>query len=331
MSLTPRMDNLESKDILLRQLLAKNHILNGGMEISQKNGFGTIVHTTSDDLCDMFRCWFGFGAISRTIETVAGVNNIKLDVTSSGTPSAGQSAFIRNYIEGYNLRYIAGKTVTIAFDVYGKAGTYSLSIRNGGSTRSYVAEYTIDQDSAWQTIVINVPIDTSVGTWDFDNNVGMQINWVISCGSEGLTSTLDEWTSDGNKFAGSNQFNGMGGTGTDYDFKLRKVALYEGEFTTDTLPEFRTKHQSYQKELAECQRYLELNAYKGRAFSNGETDHWITFMVTKRATPGVATWNHVGYSSAPNPTEATLWGFHENSWAAGGSNLAFDMLVDARM
>jgi len=236
----------------------KNYIGNGDMTVCQSHSAtatGTDA-TSGDDIVDRFRIDYS-GAMDfyKWQDTSTVPYALVADVqTADSSIAAGDYALITNVVEGYDFQALKDETVTVTFDVYGKAGTYCFSLRNATPDLSYVIEYTIDSDSTWQTITKNITIDTSSGTWNYTNGAGLYLTWAIACGSTFHTASTDQWVS-GNYMATSNQTNGCAGTGTDYDFKLRNVALYKGSYTAATVPEFRPKNDSYQANLAECQRY----------------------------------------------------------------------------
>ena len=239
----------------------KNYIGNGDMTVCQAHSAtatGTAA-TSGDDVVDRFRLYFNDDAAALAFNKWQDQSDgsqfaLVADVsTANAAIAAGDYAAIKHNIEGYDFQALKDETITITFDVYGKAGTYCLALQNSDSGYSYIVEYTINSDSTWQTITKNITIDTSSGNWNYTNGIGLSIYWTISSGTT-YQSTANSWVS-GNKIATSNQDNGVAGTGTDYDFKLRNVALYKGSYTAESVPEFRPKNDSFADNLAECQRY----------------------------------------------------------------------------
>ena len=283
---------MDSKDILLRQLLAKNHILNGGMEIFQQKGFSAIgIGAAGDDIADQFRAHYAnlddvnISTQHHTLDD--GVSScLQLNINIPESDVASDEYFLLQHrVEGYNFRHLFGKDLTFTFRVSSPtAGTYYAYFGNYDMSKSFVAEYVIATANVEQEVVINIPAHTA-GTWDFENGTGLIVTFVLANGLTAYqTDTIGSWQ-DGQKWCKADQVNGFSVGGA---FKLGAVALYEGTFTKDTLPEFRTKHQSYQKELAECKRYYQLiSAAFGKGLTGGKVRFSIHFPVEMRAVPSV--------------------------------------------
>lgn len=164
----------------------KNYILNGAMMVSQENG--TTAGTTNGYYpVDQF---FGFLATTGSVQfrQVSGVtpagspNRISVTVASPDTSiSAGENVGIIQNIEGYRtadllLGSSSARTLVLRFLVRAPAGTYCVALRNGGNSRSYVAEYTISAGEANTDVVKSVVVPGDVtGTWTTGTMVGLSV------------------------------------------------------------------------------------------------------------------------------------------------------------
>jgi len=236
----------------------KNYITNGAMMVSQENG--TTAGTTGAYYpVDGFLVSGSHGG-TNTSQQVAGAtpggspNRLRVTATvADAAVAAGDYCRIHQPVEG--LRAVdlrsgsaAAKTITIQFGVKAPAGTYCVSIRNGATDRSYVAEYVIAAGEANTDVVksVTIALDTT-GTWATDNTANMYVSWALMAGSTTQTAA-NAWTA-GQFTATSNQFNFMGTGGNT--FELFDVSLTEGSVAPPfVMPD-------YASELAACKRYFQ--------------------------------------------------------------------------
>jgi hypothetical protein len=195
-----------------------------------------------------------------------------------------------------------GKTCTLSFWVrQTQTGTHYISIVNSGNEYSYIMPYTISVADTWEfkTLTFTMP-DGSIGTWNYDNTIGLNIFWTLACGSTFQTSTINSWTA-GNYRATSSVQNFFNSTSNL--FMMKQVQLELGSKATD----FEFRH--FSEELAMCQRYYEKsfayttvpaqNAGNNSAAaisqivgaSASSTLHYISFKTTKCVVPTVTTYN----------------------------------------
>jgi hypothetical protein len=268
----------------------KNRIINGAMVIDQRNA-GAAVTAGDTYPVDRFSSYRngGTGAYTAQQSSTAPTgfrNSIIATVTSAGTSN---EASIYQVVEGFNIADLMwgtanAKTVTLSFWVRSSvAGSYSLSFRAAGGTRSYVTTYTISSANTFEFKTITIAGDTS-GTWNTTNGAGIIIDW--SLGQSNLTtSTLNAWQA-GNLVFATGATNLLATSGAT--FYITGVQLEVGSLATSF--DFRSIGQ----ELALCQRYCYQITYEGGDASIIATGYWgtgtlfegfITPKVTMRTTP----------------------------------------------
>lgn len=226
--------------------------------------------------------------------------SLKVDCTTiDSSISAGDFTVLEYAVEGYDYQPLAGKYGTLSFWVKAtKTGTYCISFRNNSSTRSYIAEYTVNSSDVWEKKTITVLFDeTGGGTWDYTNGLGIGILFSISCGSTYQT-TPNAWQA-GNYLASSNQVNGTDSTSNN--FRLAQIQLEVGEEATTF------QSRSIAEDLALCQRYFQkpltglsqgrnVSWYMGGSNNGSLLYRTIIFPQEMRIAPTVTTYDPNGIS-----------------------------------
>jgi len=222
---------------------------------------------------------------------------LKIDVTSaSGTPSAGNYAFIRTKFEGQDLQHIrkgtsAAKPLTLSFWVSSpKTGTHVVELYDTDNNRQVSKAYTINSANTWQHFSILMPADTT-GTLDNDSNLSMQVAFWLMAGSDFSGGTLNtSWAANNNSNRAVGQVNCMDNTSNN--FYLTGVCLNVGDSAIDF------PHESYGETLARCQRYCQkirtgTDAGFGMYHSYTSSSSYapIQLPVTMRATPSASITN----------------------------------------
>lgn len=253
-------------------LLMKNYLINGAMEIVQR---GTSFVSPGNGLLTLDRwLYYTSGTADATItqdtdvpETGGFQHSLKIDVTTVETPLAVNGLYgISQTIEGYFFKPLVGKDATLSFWVKGsKAGTHCVAFFSGMLDSTYIAEYTITDANTWEFKEINLTFDYSVGTWDYTNGAGLCILFVLASGTD-FHGTAEEWTSTPTAhLATENQVNEVDSTANN--FFITGVMLNEGEQTSS----FRLAGGSFAGELELCRRYYEtsypVNVAPGSAYS----------------------------------------------------------------
>ena len=294
--------------------MGKNRIINGAMEIDQRNA-GSAVTVTSGGAYPVDR-WIGFedsdGVMTAQQDSSAPagfVNSLKLTTTTAdATLAAGQYVMLLQKIEGKNVSDLGwgtanAKTVTLSFWVRSSlTGTFAGSLRNSANNRSYPFTYTISSADTWEQKSITVAGDTS-GTWLTTNGTGLQVAFGLGVSST-YSGTAGAW-------AASNLISATGAVsviGTlNATFYITGVQLEVGSVATEF------ERRPYGTELALCQRYYE-KSYRPSSVpgSSGVPPGFITtltngvvtnstagvyYKVVKRAIPTVTVYNAVNGTS----------------------------------
>ena len=186
-------------------------------------------------------------------------------------------------------------------------GTYYVSVRNPAGTRSYLASYTISAASTWQFFTITIPGDTT-GTWVTSGNAaGMFIQWTLGCGTTYQGSAANTWLSGA--FMGVTGMPNTFMTTLNATLRLGPCKLEVGSTATPML------RQSFQQELARCQRYYEKSYDPGTALGTvtiGNAVYLISMQSTAAATAGL--WYSFKVTKRANPTFTM---YSPNTGAAG--------------
>jgi hypothetical protein len=282
--MTPTADSLQG---------FRNRIINGEMDIDQRNAGASI--TPTDGQYSVDRWVFGVSAASKfttqqnagSVTPPVGFTNY-LGITSSSAYSivSGDYFNLNQCIEGFNFADLGwgsanAKTVTLSFWVRSSlTGTFGGSLRNSGSSRSYPFTYTISSANTWEQKSITVVGDTS-GTWLTNNGIGIRVSFGFGVGSN-FSGTAGTWV-------GSNLVSVTGATsvvGTNgATWYITGAQLEVGSVATPF------ERRDYGRELAMCQRYYyritTVNQQFGVGWNGSTTGSYVmtTFPVTMRTAP----------------------------------------------
>jgi hypothetical protein len=251
-SVTPNVNNV----------LGKNRIINGNMMIDQRNAGASVTPTTDQTYTiDRWMTRIGVGRFSIVQSSTSAVNfptSALLTVTTTSAPSSTEIYGLEYRVEGYNIADLNfgtanAQSITISFQVRSSLiGTYCVSLRNSGATRSYVAEFTINTANTFETKTVTIPGDTS-GTWLTTNGQGFLFNVCLGTGST-RKGTAGSWQGS-NIVATTNQVDWINTSGAT--FYITGVQLEAGSSATEF------EHRPYGTELALCQRYYQQITYAG--------------------------------------------------------------------
>jgi hypothetical protein len=238
--------------------------INGGMEVSQENGAGTVLSTTGQAkyIVDGWRVGSSgpqvIGGTQGAGGPVGFVNQLQTNITTAnGSPAAGDIVYIAQPIEGYRTIKLGwgaagAQSIVIAFWVAaGRVGTYSGSIQNGAFNRSYVFTFTINSVSTWEYKTITVPGDV-VGTWNKNNSAGINLSITLMAGTS-YTTAAGSWVG-GSFFGATGTINGVAAT-SDV-FLITGVTVLPGN-QGPTAAQSPNVMRPYDQELVTCKRYFQ--------------------------------------------------------------------------
>jgi hypothetical protein len=308
----------------------KNRIINGGMVIDQRNAgaSGTVGPSTSTDyrVDRFFFQRFGgtatFTGSQSTTAPAGFTNSLSATVAIAAAPAAGDTTFIRQLIEGFNVADLGfgaagAQSVTVSFWVNSSiTGTYGGSVTNGAFDRSYVFTYSINSANTWEQKTITVPGDTT-GTWLKNSSAGMRLNLDLGSGSN-MNGTANTWTSS-TTMRTSGCVNWIANAGAT--FYLTGVQLEVG--TVATSFDFR----DIGTELDLCSRYFQKSyqqdtvggtatftgasfigaGTQGAALTTGYIEAREPFPVRMRTSPTITGWDtsgNLGKCTRFNPNTA---------------------------
>jgi hypothetical protein len=275
----------------------KNRIINGAMQIDQRNAGASITNNNTGTQYSLDR-WLIYGNNSSkftvqqnagSVTPPAGFSNY-LGVTSSAATTVGSGdiyEFIQ-YIEGFNTADLAwgtanAQTVTVSFWVRSSlTGTFGGALQNSGATRSYPFSYTISAANTWEQKSITIAGDTT-GTWLTNNGTGISLVFSLGMGST-YSSTAGSWQA-GLFLSATGATSVVGTNGAT--FYITGVQLEKGSQATAF------EWRSYGTELALAQRYY-WRIYAGAAnqrycfgqvVSTTQLTAFIQFPVLMRTSP----------------------------------------------
>jgi len=303
------------------QIANYNKLLNPFMEIDQANEGAAVTVNAGIRTIDGFAAGVsatgGTWASGRTSGPPGYANSLYLQTgTAASAMPAGGYAQIYQQIEADDIQDTLFGTanaqpLTVSFWAQCSiASTYYLALYNTGATRSYLAPFTIATANTWQLITVTIPGDTA-GTWTTQGNgVGLKIGWTVGSGTT-YQGAPNAWTSA----------NLIGGTGMSNAFVTTASAIFELgpcklEVGSTATPMLR---QSFQQELARCQRYYEKSYDPGVAIGTAKTAGsgsvvWVGGPNATGTTTGVALTTYFKSTKRAAPT----FSYYSNAGAANG-------------
>ena len=257
----------------------RNRIINGAMEIDQRNAGAslTIPATTVTYTLDRWAAYGSQASKFSVQQNAASVtpppgftNYLGVTSLSAYTVGSGEGFWIRQPIEGYNIADLdwgksTAKTVTLSFWVRSSlTGTFGGAIVDNFTPYSYPFSYTISSANTWEQKTITITGPTS-GTFPVNNTAGFYMIFGLGNGSTS-SGTAGAWT-------GTNLANVTGATsvvGTNAaTWYITGVQLEQGSFATTF------ERRPIGTELQLCQRYYQktydINEVPG---TNTSTSYW---------------------------------------------------------
>jgi hypothetical protein len=250
----------------------RNLVINSDMRIAQRGTSKSITQNVPSYLLDRFYVDSTTPATLTYAQSSDApgdfVNSLGITVNTSGTTAAGQYAWVRQSIEGYNFAHLNfgtanAKTFTLSFWVKSSVtgilgGWFGAALNN----RFQSFTYTILSANTWEYKTVTISGDTA-GTWNNTNGVGLQVSWSLSCGTT-FRGATGSWSSS--IFLGANGQTNITET-AGATFNITGVQLEAG----DTATPF--EHRIYGQELALCKRYYEQFDYDSLAYERIVSAH----------------------------------------------------------
>jgi hypothetical protein len=282
----------------------RNRIINGAMEIDQRNA-GASVTVSADYTLDRWQAFentTGTMTVGQSSSAPTGFKKSLLVTITSAAASLGTNiSIIRQYIEGYNMAdfdwgTVNAQTVTLSFWVRcSVTGTFTGAVQNGDQDYAYGFSYNILSANTWEKKTITIS-GAPGGTWGSTNNRGIDLDFSLA-GTTGLT--IGSWQPNG--VGGTYYYGGVGQTNLfatlNATWQITGVQLEVGSTATPF------ERRPFGTELALCQRYFFRVAAgedsftqfaMGRAFSGTAGNGVVQFPVPMRSKPTFAFLGVVG-------------------------------------
>ena len=285
----------------------RNLIINGAMQVAQRNTTVTGIGVDDYTSCDRFKHFASLSgqagrctATQENITDLAGFNKaLKLQVTTTETPGSTESYGLNTRLELQDIKGLAigaSNAVPLTLSFYAKAPTGNgvfcagIIMPGGGS---YIEEVTIG--TSWSRHEINIPATTTSShatTQTNDTHSGMEVQITLMAGSSRNGHGNGTWEADTNNRATSNQSNFY--SSTSNNLWITGVQLERGQKATP----FELK--THGEELAKCKRYCQAFVADGgednyaplgigRWYSSTQFQIAIHLPVEMRAIPSIDT------------------------------------------
>ena len=253
---TPSYGGTNAAEYLVPVTAFKNRIINGAMQIDQRNAGASVTASASGSYYAVDRTlFFKDSAAAFTLQqssvAPSGFNkSLLVTVTTASSSGAANGVIFQHNIEGLNTGDLSfgtatPSTISVSFWVRSSlTGTYCVALRNSAFNRSYVAEYSISSANTWEYKTVTIVGDTT-GTWLTDNGAGIRVGFDLGGGSN-ANATVNTWTASAatRTTSQANFANTSGAT-----FYITGVQLEKGSTATSF------DYRPYGTELALCQRY----------------------------------------------------------------------------
>ena len=238
----------------------RNLIINGAMNVAQRDTQVTSVTTGGYRTCDRFHLnvtTLGTWTVDQSTDAPKGFSNsFKVTCTTAdSSPATADSCLIAHYIEAQNLQHLNfgtsdAESMTVSFWVKSsKTGNGSFVITQpDNSNKLYSASYQVSSAGTWEYKTISIPADTA-GLISNDNGAGLSLAWWLNSGSQytGGTHPTSWVTNDDSQRNASNL---SIGAATSDNFAITGVQLELGTVATPF------ERRGYGEELSRCQRYF---------------------------------------------------------------------------
>ncbi len=256
----------------------RNLLINGAMRVNQRVQTGSLGYfnpvTSSIYTLDRWKVLNSnsFDTDSAQVTQANGTtingfrNSIMMNIGNTETPGANQVCGFEQKIEAQDLHGLkygtsSAETMTLSFWVYtNKTGTYCVQLIQDDATKYVLYEYTVSASNTWEKKTITI-VGNTADVINDDNGVGLNVNWILCCGSGRHVSATSSWASGGSYYATSNQVNLW--DHADNYFRMTGCQLEVGTTATEY------EHRSYGDELLQCQRYYYRHSANNNEFFRG--------------------------------------------------------------
>ncbi len=178
----------------------RNRVINGAMNIDQRNNGAPITVVGTVAALDRFGVANTTGGGTLTVQqsTIAGYGKSLKATATAAITALTTTNHVRpalHAIESQNCFHLNGKTVTLSFIVETNwAGNLAVSVRNSGSTRSYVTNVAVV--SGINTKFVVVPLEAATIAAN-DNSSGLTFDIGFCNEGQYQTATTGSWVAGG--------------------------------------------------------------------------------------------------------------------------------------
>ena len=240
----------------------RNLIINGAMQVAQRNTSVTGITTSNYYTADRWRIAITSAGTWTTNVDSSGPTNTEfrnsanlICTTADSSLASGDNIRFEQKLEGQNLQSIkkgtpAAESLTLSFWVKSSnTGTYICDFFDDDNSRQISKTYTINTAHTWEKKTITVPPDAT-GLLVNDNGRSLDLIFWLASGSDFTSGTLNSsaWASNVNANRVVGQLNLANAVGNYW--AVTGIQLEKG--STATPYEWR----NYGTELAMCQRYF---------------------------------------------------------------------------
>jgi len=282
---------------------SKNIIINGDMQIAQRNTTKASVTTVGYYTVDRMQWIADYGTVTLSQDTdvpsgYGFAKSFKADVTTAGTVVSAGYVLLRQKIEGQNLQYLkkgtsSAQSLTLSFWIKStKTGTYIAELYDADNTRQISKSYTVSTTNTWEKKTITFAGDTT-GAFGNDNAASLFVNLYLSAGSDYTSGTLNtSWAASTNVNRVVGQVDAQDNTSNNIYFTGIQLEAGDAASEFEFLP--------YGLNLRRCQRYFQSYPLAGDAnYHIANMSNWngstfygkMEFITTFRADP---TWTRNG-------------------------------------
>ena len=304
-----------------RPLSNRNIIINGAMQVVQRNANTTAITTDGYYSPDRWNINISSSGTWTMNVDSAGVNRVGPDefsnscnlicTTADSSLSAGDFLVFQQRFEGLNVQQIekgtpAAESVTVSW--YAKSsntGTYICELFDNDNTRQCSKSWTINAANTWEKKSVTFPADTT-GRLDNDNLLSFILNFWLAAGTTWSSGTLNTtWASTTSANRAVGQFN-LAGNINNY-MAITGVQMELGSVATPF------ERRPYGTELALAQRYFWKPSSYGYGiavsglFSNGVLCNPVPMRTAATISSGTFSVNS-GSAGTVNPSGVTVNG-----------------------